>query len=157
MRVLNIQHCKILKKSYSQPVKVLCCLLFIFCGPVFADTTGAVSSSNPTVTTQPAITTPQKIPFENCTKIFAVNNEKLFYLTLGAISANNFIVEEIQTENGYIIFYAARNKYLATIASVDAQNSIIKITPCNEYYVFPPGVLLNIFKYIELNLNTELK
>ena len=98
-----------------------------------------------------------KIPFENCTKIFAVNNEKLFYLTLGAISANNFIVEEIQTENGYIIFYAARNKYLATIASVDAQNSIIKITPCNEYYVFPPGVLLNIFKYIELNLNTELK
>ena len=89
--------------------------------------------------------------------MFAVNKEKLFYLTLGAISANNFLVEEIQTENGYIIFYAAKNKYLATIAGIDGQNSILKISPCNEVYIFPPGVLINMYKYIELNLNMEVK
>ena len=28
------------------------------------------------------------------------------------------------------IFYAAKNKYLATIAGIDGQNSILKISPC---------------------------
>ena len=45
-----------------------------------------------------------------------VNKEKLFYLTLGAVTANKFSVDEIQTNNGYIIFTAANNKYLATIS-----------------------------------------
>ena len=49
------------------------------------------------------------------------------------------------------------NKYLATIAGIDADNSILKITPCNDIYFFPPGVLLGMYKYIELNLNTEIR
>lgn len=89
--------------------------------------------------------------------MFAVNKEKLFYLTLGAINANRFNVEEIQTQSGYVIFSVANNKYLATIAGIDAQNSILKITPCNDVYFFPPGVLIGMYKYIELNLNTEIK
>ena len=89
--------------------------------------------------------------------MFAVNKEKLFYLTLGAINANRFSVEEIQTQSGYVIFSVANNKYLATIAGIDAQNSILKITPCNNVYFFPPGVLIGMYKYIELNLNTEIK
>ena len=105
----------------------------------------------------PPITQPQNIAFEACTKMFAVNKEKLFYLTLGAINANRFNIEEIQTQRGYIIFSAVNNKYLATIAGIDAQNSILKITPCNNVYFFPPGVLLGMYKYIELNLNTEIK
>ena len=109
--------------------------------------------ANPT----PPITVPQNIMFQNCTKIFAVNKEKLFYLTLASLSANRFTVDEIQTANGYIIFTANRNKYLATVASVDSANSILKITPCNNVYNFPPGILLNTFKYIDLNLNTEIK
>ena len=133
-------------------------LLTLFCCfsslMVLADTS---TQAQPTNNQQPSITVPQKITFDSCTKMFAVNKEKLYYLTLGAISANNFIIEEIQTENGYIIFYAAKNKYLATVAGIDGQNSILKITPCNEFYVFPPGVFINIFKYIELNLNTEIK
>jgi len=132
-------------------VLILTFLLLIFTMSVNA------TDINPQTTTTPPITAPQKVAFENCTKMFAINKEKLFYLTLGAISANNFIVEEIQTENGYIIFYAAKNKYLATVAGIDGQNSILKITPCNEIYVFPPGVLINMYKYIELNLNTEIK
>ena len=109
--------------------------------------------TNPT----PPITVPQNIMFQNCTKIFAVNKEKLFYLTLSSLSANRFAIDEVQTANGYIIFTVNRNKYLATVASVDSANAILKITPCNNVYNFPPGILLNIFKYIDLNLNTEIK
>lgn len=105
----------------------------------------------------PPITQPQSIAYEACTKMFGLNKEKLFYLTLASINANRFSVEEIQTQNGYIIFSAANNKYLATIAGIDATNSILKITPCNDIYVFPPGVLIGIYKYIELNVNIEIK
>ena len=108
-------------------------------------------------TSAPPITQAQNIAFENCTKMFAVNKENLFYLTLGAVSANRFAVEEIQTSNGYIIFTAANNKYLATIAGIDANNSILKITPCNDIYFFPPGVILGMFKYVGMNINTEIK
>ena len=106
--------------------------------------------------TQPAITQsitqPQNIDFENCTKMFAVNKEKLFYLTLAGITANKFTIDEIQTSNGYIIFSQANNKYLATIAGIDGMNSILRITPCNNIYIFPPGILLGMYKYIDLNL-----
>ena len=105
----------------------------------------------------PPITQPQNVSFEACSKMFPVNKEKLFYLTLSAVTANKFSIDEIQTQNGYIIFSAANNKYLATIAGIDGDNSILKITPCNEIYFFPPGVFLGMFKYIELNLNTEIK
>lgn len=104
-----------------------------------------------------SLTTPQNIKFETSTKMFAINKEKLFYLTLGAITANKFAVEEIQTSNGYIIFTAANNKYLATVASIDSLNSILKITPCNDIYYFQPGIVINMFKYVDLNLNTEIK
>ena len=103
-----------------------------------------------------SITQPQNIKFEDCTKMFPVNKEKLFYLTLGAITANKFAVDEIQSNNGYIIFSAANNKYLATVASIDANNSILKITPCNNTYVFPPGVILGMFKYVGMNINIEI-
>lgn len=102
-------------------------------------------------------TTPQNIMFSNCTKIFSVNKEKLFYLTLASLSANRFSIEEVQTANGYIIFTVNRKQYLATVSGIDGANSILKITPCNNVYNFPPGILLNTFKYIDLNLNTEIK
>ena len=103
-----------------------------------------------------SITQPQNIKHEDCTKMFPVNKEKLFYLTLGAITANKFAIDEIQSNNGYIIFSAANNKYLATVASIDANNSILKITPCNNTYVFPPGVILGMFKYVGMNINIEI-
>lgn len=103
------------------------------------------------------ITVPQNIMFENCTKLFAVNKEKLFYLTLSSLSANRFLIDEVQTANGYVIFTVNRNKYLAAVAGVDSANSILKITPCNNVYNFPPGILINTFKYIDLNLNADLK
>ena len=105
----------------------------------------------------PPITQPQNIAFEYCTKMFPINKEKLFYLTLSAVTANKFAIDEIQTNNGYIIFSAANNKYLATISAIDSNNSIIKITPCNNIYHFPPGIILGMFKYIGININTEIK
>ena len=132
-------------------VFIIACLLSI--SVVLAEPVASVSQPQ----VAPPITQPQNIAFENCTKMFAVNKEKLFYLTLSAVTANKFSIDEIQTQNGYIIFSAANNKYLATIAGIDADNSILKITPCNEIYFFPPGILLGMYKYIELNLNTEIK
>jgi len=124
-------------------------LFLLMCPPVcFATEIQAVN--------QP-LTTPQNIMFENCTKLFAVNQEKLFCLTLSSLSANRFLIDEVQTANGYIIFSVNKNKYLATVAEVDNANSILKITPCNNVYNFPPGILTNTFKYIDLNLNTEIK
>ena len=106
---------------------------------------------------QQPLTVPQNIIFEDCTKLFATNKEKLFYLTLASLSANRFLIDEVQTSNGYVIFTVNKNQYLATIAGVDNSNSILKITPCNNVYNFPPGILVNTFKYIDLNLNTEIK
>ena len=103
-----------------------------------------------------SLTISQNILFENCTKIFGINQEKLFYLTLASISANRFIIDEIQSANGYIIFSANKNKYLATISKIDRTNAILKITPCNNIYNFPPGIITNTFKYIDLNLTTKI-
>lgn len=127
--------------------KLVLVLALLFTLPAFA-----IEELNP-----PSLTTPQNVSFESCTKMFAINKEKLFYLTLGAVSANKFSIDEIQTSNGYIIFTAANNKYLATIASIDNLNSILKITPCNDIYYFQPGIVVNMFKYVDVNLNTELK
>jgi len=138
-------------------LRVFTVFLFIFftTNSISADDVVQTSSLQPPA--QTSLTTPQNIAYANCTKMFTVNKEKLFYLTLAAVNANKFEVDEIQTENGYIIFTVAENKYLATIAGIDAQNSILKITPCNDIYFFPPGVFLGMFKYIDLNVNTEIK
>ena len=113
-------------------------------------------SVEPTLQVQPQqttlpLTTPQNIEFANCNKMFAITKEQLFYLTLASISANKFSIDEIQSANGYILFSAANRKYLATVAEIDSKNSILKITPSNNTYFFPPGILTNIYKYIELN------
>ena len=127
-------------------------LIILSTGVCFSDT----PAQNP-AQPLPSITTPQNIKFENCSKMFAVNKDKLFYLTLGSITANKFTIDEIQTENGYIIFTAAKNQYLATIGMIDSSNAILKITPCNNIYYFQPGIIISIFKYIDLNLNTDIK
>lgn len=103
------------------------------------------------------VTVAQSVNYENCTKIFSINKEKLFYLTLGAINANRFSIDEIQSARGYVMFTANKCKYLASVSEVDNLNSIIKISPCNNLYYFAPGIITNIFKYIELNKNTDLK
>lgn len=119
---------------------IICLVIF---RPVFAEGTQA----------EPAQTgiSYQNIPFEDCTKMYTMNKSDLFYLTLGAINSNQYKIEELQTNNGYLIFSASRNKYLATIAEIDKNNSILKITPCNNLYYFQPIIVNDIYKYIDQN------
>ena len=99
----------------------------------------------------------QDISYSDCTKIYNINKEVLLYLAIGAINANRFKIEEFQTDNGYIIFCANKNKYLATIGEIDKKNSILKITPCNNLYHFQPGIISNIHKFIDLSKENKLK
>ncbi len=122
----------------------------LFCQIVFAEETQSPQA-------QQSATTYQNIDYQDCTKIFNIDKEKLFYLSIGAINANKFKLEEIQTQNGYLIFSTGKNKYLATVAGIDNGNSILKITPCNNLYYFQPGIITNIYKYIDLNKDTELR
>ena len=129
--------------------------LFIITALLIAPLVSANEIPAQTTTANP-LTVTQNIMFENCAKIFGINQEKLFYLTLASISANRFNIDEIQSANGYIIFSANRNKYLATISKIDKTNAILKITPCNNVYNFPPGIITNTFKYIDLNLTAKV-
>lgn len=105
----------------------------------------------------PAQTQPQPVDFGACSKFFKMDSKKLFYLTLASVNANRFEIKEIQSKSGYIIFTAAQKQFLASIISVDVKNSLLKITPCNNVYFFPVGIVQNMFKYIELNFNTPVE
>ena len=130
--------------------KLLCFLFLLLVLPITAI---AEEVSQQTVQ---QITTPQNISFETCTRIFQTNKEKLFYLTLASLSANRFTIKEIQTENGYVIFNVNKRRYLATVAGIDNKSSMLKITPCDNVYFFPYGIISNTFKYIDLNINTTI-
>ena len=99
--------------------------------------------------------TAQNMKYENCTKVFNTDNVSLFYLTLAAINANRFTVEEIQSKSGYILFTAVNKRFLATVTNVNTNQGMLKITPEDNNYFFQPGIILNIFRYIELNLNQK--
>ncbi len=102
-------------------------------------------------------TVPQVISFENCTKKYEIPVEQLYFLTLASINANKFTIDEIQSKSGYILFSAANRQFLASANRVDPKSAILKIVPADNNYYFPLGVLTNIFKYIDLNLTTNIE
>ena len=130
---------------------------FLMLSLMFCSMALATESMQVAVHTTSPITVPQHISFEECSKFFAIDQEKLFYLTLSSLSANRFSIDEVQSSTGYIIFTANRHKYLATVAGIDNANSVLKITPGNNVYHFPPGILINTFKYIDMNVGIEIK
>lgn len=119
---------------------VMLSIIALGCGNVFAEL--------PTE----QLTTPQNISFADCTKTYNISGEKLFYLTLESITANRFETKEIQSKTGYILFRAANKEFLATVAYYGLNKSLLKITPTNNSYYFAPGIVSNIFKYIDLNI-----
>ncbi len=102
------------------------------------------------------LVTPQSVEFETCTKQYNLPPEKLYYLTAGAINANRFQVQEIQSKTGYILFKAAGKEFLASVIKLGTQKSMLKITPTDGNYYFAPGIVLNTFKYIDLNISAPL-
>lgn len=122
-------------------VKLLLILLFA----------GVILPANADTPVPAGLGAPQTITLPQCVKTFSVGYEKLFFLTEAAISSNNFNVEEIQSQGGYIVFSVSNYKFLATVMSFGDNKAILKITPCNNNYTFPPGVIRNVFRYIETN------
>ena len=100
--------------------------------------------------------TPQNVNFNICTRTYILPQDKLFYMAIASANANNFDVEEIQSKTGYILFTAVNKQYLASVVKVDDTHSMLKITPTNNNYFFPPGVVLNFFRYIDLYGATPL-
>ena len=103
-----------------------------------------------------ALVTPTNVDFKICTRNYIMPEEKLFYMAIAAARANNFEVNEIQSKTGYILFTAAGKQYLASVLKTDAKNSMLKITPVNNNYFFAPGIVLNFFRYIDLNGATPI-
>ena len=116
---------------------------------------GALPAAAETVMTVQSLVTPLNVDFEYCNKIFNVNSERLFYLTIASINANKFRIDEIQTKSGYILFTAANKQFLANISELDSKRSLLKVTPANNIYYFPLGIVVNLFKYIELNTDLQ--
>ncbi len=101
--------------------------------------------------------TSQNVSYETCTKVFNTNCVSLLYLTIAAINANRFTIDEIQTKSGYVLFTAVNKQFLAMISNVNTNQAMLRITPADDNYYFQPGIILNIHKYIELNLSTPLQ
>lgn len=127
-------------------------LMILFCAvPVTAEDSPAAQLA------ELELVTPQNIDFAKCVKTFNFPVEKLFYLSISAINANHFQIEELQSKMGYILFRAANKNFLMSIVKVDAEHSMLKITPADNVYFFPYGVVYNIYKYIDLNAEEQLQ
>lgn len=127
--------------------------------PISALTTPSAKTTATTPLTASATSPvqPQPVDFGLCSRFFKFNSNKLFYLTLAGINANRFEIKEIQSKSGYILFNVGQRPFLASVVKVDAKNSMLKITPCNNVYYFPIGIVQNMFKYIELNAATPIE
>ena len=95
--------------------------------------------------------TPQNVDYNLCTRNYILTPEKLFYMAIASINANRFTIDEIQSKTGYILFTAVGRQYLASVIKVDSSKSMLRITPTSNNYFFAPGIVLNVFRYIDLN------
>lgn len=103
-----------------------------------------------------ALVTPQNVDFKLCTRTYVMPAEKLFYMAIASAKENKFTVDEIQSKTGYILFTAVGKQYLASVVKIDNTKTMLKITPTNNNYFFAPGIVLNFFRYIDLNGATPL-
>lgn len=119
---------------------------------IFACTSSVFASEQMNLST---LITAQNVKYENCTKVFNIDNVSLLYLTIAGINANRFTIDEIQSKSGYVLFTAVNKQFLATVSNVNTNQGMIRITPVDNNYFFQPGIVLNVFKYIELNLSEK--
>lgn len=130
---------------------VLFLMLFFCVTPALAEESQAEQLE------QLQLVTPQNSDFSKCVKTFNFPVEKLFYMSILAINANHFEIEELQSKMGYILFKAANKNFLMSVVKVDAEHSMLKITPADNVYFFPYGVVYNIYKYIDMNADEQLQ
>lgn len=130
-------------------VFVMMLLSMLAVAPAFAEGTDVQANTT-------ALVTPQNVDFKICTRTYIMPAEKLFYMAIASAKENRFTVDEIQSKTGYILFTAVGKQYLASVMKVDSTHTILKITPTNNNYFFAPGIVLNFFRYIDLNGATPL-
>lgn len=102
-------------------VYVISALFVIMC---LMPCAGVCEEPEPSLST---LITPQNVAFEDCTRTFNMNSDRLFYLTLAAVNANRFEIKEIQSKTGYVLFSAVGKEFLASIVSIDKYRSMLKI------------------------------
>ena len=150
--------------------KILFLFLLIFlCGnKVIAQTTSPANTppqqvttpilkpvNNATTITQQQTTqsaTKQSISFESCVRAYQTSTDNLFLLILAAINSSGYKIDEMQSRTGLISFVAENRSFLASVTELDENSSMLKITPMNNSYAFPPTVLEQIFLYLTNNV-----
>lgn len=125
----------------------------IFLVLLFMFSTCVKAEEQPSMT---ALITPQVVEYKLCTRNYIMPAEKLFYMAIASAKENKFTVDEIQSKTGYILFTAAGKQYLASVVKIDNKTTQLKITPTSNNYFFQPGIVLNFFRYIDLNGATPL-
>ncbi len=90
--------------------------------------------------------------FDDCVKIYDTNVENLFLMTLAAINASGFKIDEIQSQTGLISFEAGNKSLLVSVTKVNPKTAMIKITPMDNSYTFPPLLKDKIFTYLSNNI-----
>lgn len=118
---------------------------------------GGLSAQADEIFDMSALVTTQNVKYQDCIKVFNIDNVHLMYLTVAAINANRFKIDEIQSRSGFILFTAVGKQFLASISNVNTNQGMLRITPVDDNYYFQPGIVANIFKYIEINLKTNLE
>lgn len=121
---------------------------------IFALFMPAIASEQSSIST---LITIQHNKYQNCVKVFNVDNVTLYYMTVAAINANKFEVEEIQSGAGNILFKAVNKEFLATVSNVNTNQAILRITPVDNNYYFQPGIVSNIFKFIDMNMSKKIQ
>lgn len=122
-----------------------CCFLALFLSLCYPLQAGASQMSLSTLITA------QNVNYENCFQVFNTDHVTLLYLTIAAINANRFTIDEIQSKSGFVLFTAVNKQFLAMVSNVNTNQAMLRITPVDNNYYFQPGIVLNIFKYIEIN------
>lgn len=128
--------------------RIIVILLFLLLFTIPAKAEEAVVDLSNLITTQ-------NIKYQDCTKVFNTDNVTLLHLTIAAINANKFKIDEIQSDTGYVIFTAVSKQFLASVTNVNTNQGMLKITPLDGNYYFQPGIISNIYKYIELNIDKK--
>ncbi|MBR6723297.1 hypothetical protein IKL64_07575 [bacterium] len=95
--------------------------------------------------------TAQNVPYDTCYRVFNMDHVTLLYLTIAGINANRFTVDEVQSKSGYVVFTAVNKQFLAMVSNVNTNQAMLRVTPVDNNYYFQPGIVLNLFKYIEIN------
>lgn len=95
--------------------------------------------------------------YRDCIRLYKLPPEKLFYLAVSSINFNKYETLEMQSRNGYIIFEAEGKEFLINIMKKDKYYTFLKIAPCDNNYYFSSMIPQKVFRYIDLNFNSEVK